>query len=101
MDEQRESGAVSAITRGSVVEFLAEFTQDPSLLTASGPLVLSECGLDSFGTFEFVIAFEERFGLQIDDAHFDPTNFESVDAIVSFVQGPDVTTSGRASGQLE
>jgi acyl carrier protein len=101
VQEQRDRVPPTAITRESVVEFLAEFTQNPGLRTASGPILLSECGLDSFGMFEFLLAFEERFGLQIEDAHFDPRTFESVDAIVAFARDRDVSTPRKASGRPE
>ncbi len=101
MEEQR--GYVpSSVTRESVIDILAEFTENPNLRTADGPIVLSECGLDSFGIFEFLLVFEERFALQIDDAHFDPRTFESVDTILAFARSQeDVSSPRRASGRSE
>ena len=83
------------LIRSQVIDFLAEFTKKPQLRELTGDVRLSECGLDSFGMFEFVLALEGRFGITIDDAGFDVRNFQSVDAIVTYLGGLPLPEGGR------
>jgi acyl carrier protein len=89
------------VTRGAVLALLADFTHNPDLRAAEGPIPLAEYGLDSFGMFEFLLAFEKEFGITIDDHDFDPATFESVDAIVAFAQTREARPSGEEPGPIQ
>lgn len=84
------------LIRSQVIDFLAEFTKKPQLRELPGDVRLSECGLDSFGMFEFVLALERRFAITIDDEDFEVRNFQSVDAIVTFMEGMALPEGGRS-----
>ncbi|KAA9381405.1 acyl carrier protein [Microbispora cellulosiformans] len=78
--------------RREVLEYLAEFTRTPQVLDAPHDVLLSDCGLDSFATFEFVLGLEPRFGIVIDDKHFNARLLRSVDGVVEMV----ATVHGQA-----
>jgi acyl carrier protein len=43
--------------------------------------------LDSSAVLKLLLFIEDRFSITIEDSEVTPTNFESVERIVSFVQG--------------
>jgi len=80
--------------RDDVLSYLADYVSVPTLTKARGDVVLKDCGLDSFGTFEFVLGLEERLGLTISDEFLDARRCRSVNGIVdllveSYARGRD------------
>lgn len=71
--------------RRGVLEYLAEFAQAPQVRDARHDVLLRDCGLDSFATFEFVLGLEPRFGIVIEDKHFNARLLRSVDGVVEIV----------------
>lgn len=76
---------MTASTRSEVLAYLAEFTQTPELAHATGDVDLQQAGIDSFGMLEFILGLEKRFGITIDDQHFDVRLFLTVESIASFI----------------
>jgi acyl carrier protein len=72
--------------RGAVLNHLADHTSSPEIRDAQGDVLLSECGLDSFGSFEFIMSLEERFDVTIDDRHLDARRLRSVNGIVELLR---------------
>lgn len=61
------------------------FREDRSSLSDTESLL--EAGLiDSTGILELVAFLEERFKLAIADADLTPTNFDSIDTIVTYIE---------------
>jgi len=56
----------------------ADYADDASLLDSGI--------LDSFGVMELVAFVEEEFGVQVEDDEILPANFDSVEAIVAYVE---------------
>lgn len=81
---------------GSVREFVkAHVVLQQEDEIGSDESLLDSGLLDSAGLFELVSFLEERFGITIDDEELVPDNFETIDAIVAFVN-PKV--EARAAG---
>jgi acyl carrier protein len=74
--------------RSSVRVYILEnllFSNDPGELLDDVSL-LDRGIIDSTGVLELVLFLEEGFGLQIKASEMLPQNFDSVDAIVAFVE---------------
>ena len=56
-------------------------------LSVSSPLLGSIAELDSMAVVSILTAFEERFGIAIDDDEVDGRTFASVGSLTRFVQG--------------
>jgi acyl carrier protein len=89
--------------RRNVLDYLAEFANVPHVRDAQHDVLLSDCGLDSFATFEFVLGLEPRFSIVIEDRHFNARLLRSVDGVVEIVAtvhgladaGPEHPEPGR------
>ena len=74
--------------RTSVRDYLLEnllFSSDPNELPDDVSL-LDRGIIDSTGVLELVLFLEEHFGLRIKASEMLPQNFDSVNAIVAFVE---------------
>lgn len=56
-----------------------------SALAAGGEVLLRDCGLDSFGTFQLVVSMEDQLGITIADDLFDARRCRSVDGVVDLL----------------
>ena len=61
------------------------FSDDPAAVGDQDSLIQGGI-IDSTGVLELVAFIEDGFGVSVDDADITPTNQDSVDAIVSFLQ---------------
>ncbi|OAE40494.1 MULTISPECIES: acyl carrier protein [Agrobacterium] len=59
---------------------------DEAALPADNQSLIAGGIIDSTGVLELVAFIEDGFGVRVDDADITPTNLDSVDAIVSFLQ---------------
>ncbi|MFK3690603.1 acyl carrier protein [Agrobacterium tumefaciens] len=59
---------------------------DEAALPADNQSLIAGGIIDSTGVLELVAFIEDGFGVSVDDADITPTNLDSVDAIVSFLQ---------------
>ncbi|MGQ8634124.1 acyl carrier protein [Agrobacterium sp. DKPNP3] len=59
---------------------------DEAALPADNQSLIAGGIIDSTGVLELVAFIEDGFGVSVDDADIAPTNLDSVDAIVSFLQ---------------
>lgn len=75
---------VRSRVRGYILENLL-FSSNPDELP-DGDSLLDRGIIDSTGVLELVLFLEESFGLQIKASEMLPQNFDSVDAIVAFVE---------------
>lgn len=64
------------------MNFLFDGSSTP--LDDNRPLV-EDAILDQTGVLELVLFLEETYGIQVDDADLTPDNFDSVNAIASYV----------------
>jgi acyl carrier protein len=71
--------------RTEVLDLLADHAARADLRERTDDVLLRDCGLDSFGTFEFMLALEHRLALGIPDHLFDARRCRSVDGIVEIV----------------
>lgn len=71
--------------RKAVLNHLAQYMSTPALADAEGGVPLSDCGLDSFGSFEFILSLESRFGVTIGDQHLNARRLRSVNGIVELL----------------
>jgi acyl carrier protein len=71
--------------RQDVLDYLAEYTGNPALRDAQGDVTLSDCGLDSFGTFEFIMGLEPRFDVTIRDEQLHARRLRSVNGVVDLL----------------
>ena len=81
---QPSSGSVDEL-RGQVFDLLGELLDESGLPDRDGSRPLEQYGLDSFGLFEFILAVEKRFGIEISDELFDVRRFRTVNSITSFL----------------
>ena len=73
-----------------------ELVQDSSLLPLSNATSLLETGvLDSLSLLKLVVFVQERFGITMDDVDLVPENFDSVDAICTYLR----SRAGEGAGQ--
>ena len=78
---QPSSGSVDEL-RGQVFDLLGELLgHELGLPRRDGSRPLEQYGLDSFGLFEFILAVEKRFGIEISDELFDVRRFRTVNSI--------------------
>lgn len=81
---------VPAQTEGIIQEFITGellATQGRADETVASDLSLFRTGiLDSFGLFRLVLHLEERFDVTIGDEEVIPENFDSVAAIIQFLE---------------
>jgi acyl carrier protein len=80
-----EPSRSAATVRQDVLGFLAEYTHRPEVREARGDVLLKECGLDSFGTFELVVGLEKCLGLVIPDDLLDARRTRSVNGLVDLL----------------
>ena len=77
-----------------------EFVQDATLLPLGNTTSLLETGiLDSLGLLRLVFFIQERFGITVDDVDLIPENFDSVDAICTYLRSRDGVREGQAGGR--
>jgi acyl carrier protein len=73
-----------------------ELVQDSSLLPLSNATSLLETGvLDSLSLLKLVVFVQERFGITMDDVDLVPENFDSVDALCTYLR----SRAGEGAGQ--
>lgn len=72
--------------RQEILDYLAEYVSAPAVRSAQEDVKLRDCGLDSFGTFEFLLGLEKRFGLTLSEQHLDVRRCRSVNGIVELVR---------------
>lgn len=85
----------------NVREFLREVVSVPDAGVVGADESLLDSGLlDSAGIFQLVAFLEDRFGLTIADEDVVPDNFDTINAVVSFVDAKLETRGGTgdASG---
>lgn len=72
----------------SVREFLRDELRAPGTEELGSRESLLDSGLlDSAGIFQLVSFLEERFGINVADEDVVPDNFDTLEAIVAFVNG--------------
>jgi len=74
-----------ASVRSQLVNYLVRFTSNSGFASVTDTTTLGECGLDSFGMFDFVVGIEQEFGISIDDHSFDVRNFRTIGSVVDFL----------------
>ena len=79
-----EATSVKARVRAYILENLL-FSSDPNELPDDASL-LDRGIIDSTGVLEVVLFMEESFGLRVKASEMLPQNFDSVNAIVAFVE---------------
>jgi acyl carrier protein len=60
--------------------------------------LIEEYGVDSVSLLELVVGLEEEFGIQVGDEEFSVENFQTVNALASFVKEKLGGGQGRAEG---
>ncbi len=83
--------AVSPLNGEIASALIREFVRNRFPGIASGPVeectpLLASGALDSLGILELVIFIGEKFGIEVADEDFDPTNFETIGHLVQFVE---------------
>ena len=80
----RMSETIEARMKRMIVERLF-MRIDPEEIDSEKSLI-DEYGVDSVSLLELVVGLEEEFGIAVDDDDFDLAHFETVEALVDFVQ---------------
>ena len=79
-----------------------ELVQDASLLPLGNAAPLLETGIvDSLGLLRLVVFIQQQFGITVDDADLVPENFDSVEAISSYLRSRDGGRANQAGGPGE
>ena len=56
-------------------------------LDESTPLIDYGLGVDSVSTMEFIVALENEFGIEIDEAEIEPSIFSTVSSVAHYISG--------------
>jgi acyl carrier protein len=75
--------------RERIVDFICDeilFNDKARALDLNDPLIGSEGIVDSFGLNQLIVFVEGDLGIQVDDLDVAPENFETLEALVSFVE---------------
>jgi acyl carrier protein len=76
-----------------------ELVQDASLLPLGNTTSLLETGvLDSLSLLRLVVFVQERFGITVDDVDLVPENFDTVDAICSYLRSREGASQAGSRG---
>jgi acyl carrier protein len=76
-----------------------EIVQDPAVLPLSNDTPLLEGGvLDSLSLLRLVVFLEERFKVTVGEADLLPENFDTVNAICSYLRAREPGKQGAARG---
>ena len=76
-------------TRERIVDFICEeilFNDRARALDLTDPLIGSEGIVDSFGLNQLIVFVEDDLGVKVDDLDIAPENFETLAALLSFVE---------------
>jgi methoxymalonate biosynthesis acyl carrier protein len=99
----RRSSVDFAYTKGAQMESVIndyisrEIVQDPALLPLSNGASLLDGGiLDSLSLLRLVIFLEEQFKISVGEADLLPENFDSVNAICSYLRAREAGKQGAA-----
>ena len=65
-------------------------------LNASTPLLGSLPELDSLGVVQLVVALEEHFGLNIDEAEISADVFDTIGSLSTFIESKRAKETGKA-----